>query len=214
MTGKTHLMIGAAIGAVAAASHSPDMEDSLLYVCVAAFSALAADLDGPSMLSSRLTKLSKQIRELALWGGLVYLAISAYLYFTGEPLSPLWAGGSIAAVLLGLVMKQGAIRNALVSAVGLYLVYHGAIHEQTWLIGLGAFVVWAPWLKHRGMTHTVWILPLWAWLGWGLEQQLGAPGLGMTAMLGYLSHLVADTLTPSGVKWLYPLIKKSFKLRL
>jgi len=207
-------MIGAAIGAVFAAAHSPGMEYSLLYIGVASFSALAADLDGPSMLSSRLTKLSKQIRELALWGGLIYLAISAYLYFTGKPLSPLWAGGSIAAVLLGLVMKQGAIRNALVSAVGLYLVYHGAIHERIWLIGLGAFVAWAPWLKHRGMTHTIWMLPFWAGLGGGREEELGADGLGMAAMLGYLSHLIADTMTPSGVKWLFPLMKKSFKIRM
>ncbi|MDQ6421237.1 metal-dependent hydrolase [Paenibacillus sp. LHD-117] len=214
MTGKTHLIIGALIGGAAAAAYSPGLEDSLLFIGVSAFSALAADLDGPSMLSSKLTKLSRRIRELALWGGVIYLAITAYLYFSGQPLSPLWAGGSIAAILIGLVMKQGAIRNALVSAVGLYLIYHGAIHEQVWLIGLGAFVAWAPWLKHRGMTHTLWILPLWGWLGWGLEQELGAPGLGMTAILGYLSHLVADTLTPSGVKWLYPLIKKSFKLRL
>ncbi|GBG09814.1 metal-dependent hydrolase [Paenibacillus agaridevorans] len=213
MTGKTHLIIGAAIGALAVVVHSPDMEDSLLYIGVAAFSALAPDLDGPSMLSSKLTKLSKRIRELALWGGILYLAITAYLYFSGQPLSPIWAGGSIAAILAGLVMKQGAIRNALVSAVGLYLIYHGYIHGMIWLIGLGVFVVWAPWLKHRGMTHTVWMLPVWLWLGWGLEEQLKAPGLGITAMLGYLSHLVADTLTPSGVKWLSPLFKKSFKFR-
>ncbi|MBW7461523.1 metal-dependent hydrolase, partial [Paenibacillus sepulcri] len=34
----------------------------------------------------------------------------------------------------------------------------------------------------------------------------------MVATAGYLSHLLADTLTPSGVKWFYPLYKKSVKL--
>ncbi|WP_397310191.1 hypothetical protein [Paenibacillus darwinianus] len=31
-------------------------------------------------------------------------------------------------------------------------------------------------------------------------------------MAGYLSHLAADTWSPSGVKWLYPLFPKTFRL--
>ncbi len=214
MKGKTHLAIGAIIGAGAAIYYSPENNNSLYYIGVAAFSALAADLDGPSMLSSKLTRLSRQIRELALWGGVIYLAIVTYLFISGKPVPPIMAGSSVAALLIGLVMKQGAIRNTLVSIVGLYFIYLGLSDNQQWLIGLGAFVVWAPWLKHRGMTHTMWIVPLWGWIGLGLEQELRIEGLAITAMLGYMSHLVADTLTPSGVKWLYPLMKKSFKLRI
>lgn len=214
MTGKTHLAVGAIIGAGVAIYYSPGLENSALYIGVAAFSSLAADLDGPSLLSSKLTKLSRRIRELALWGGFIYLALVAWLILTRQPVPPLMAGGSIAAVLIGLVMKQGAIRNALVSIVGLYLIYRGMSHEQLWLTGLGVFVVWAPWLKHRGMTHTVWMLPLWGWLGWGLQVELGIEGVAVAAVLGYMSHLVADTMTPSGVKWLYPLTKKTFKIRL
>jgi inner membrane protein len=85
---------------------------------------------------------------------------------------------------------------------------------MNWLIGFGLFVAWAPWLKHRGMTHTIWAVPIWGIIAWGLEKQLQVEGLAITAMLGYLSHLIADTLTPSGVKWLYPLVKKSFKIRM
>ncbi|GKU80437.1 metal-dependent hydrolase [Paenibacillus sp. L3-i20] len=214
MTGKTHLAIGAAIGAASAIYYSSDLGEMALFIGVAGFSALCADLDGPSMLTSKLTKLSKRIREFSLWGAVLYLILITYFFLSGKTISPIIAGGSFAAVLAGLVMKQGFVRNALVSIVGLYLIYHGFSHEQTWLMGLGLFVGWAPWLKHRGMTHTLWIIPFWGWIGWGLEQELGVTGLGVTAMLGYISHLVADTLTPSGVKWLYPLTKKSFKLRL
>ncbi|MBH5319090.1 metal-dependent hydrolase [Paenibacillus sp. GSMTC-2017] len=214
MTGKTHLAIGAAVGAASAIYFSHDLVNIALFASVAGFSALCADLDGPSMLTSKITKLSKQIREFSLWAGVVYLILIAYFFLSDKYISPIIAGGGFAAVLVGLVMKQGFVRNALVSLVGLYLIYHGLSHDQTWLMGLGLFVGWAPWLAHRGMTHTIWIIPFWGWIGWGLEQELAVNGLAVTAMLGYVSHLVADTLTPSGVKWLYPLTKKSFKLKL
>ncbi|MFD0589895.1 metal-dependent hydrolase [Paenibacillus sp. GCM10027627] len=214
MRGKTHMAIGAGVGAATAVYYSADLSDFAIFIGVAAFSALSADLDGPSMLSSKLTKLSRRIREIALWGGVLFAAVLIYFFITGQSISPLVAGGGIAAVLLGLTMKQGAIRNALVSLVGVYLIAQGIERELAWLIGLGAFVVWAPWLKHRGMTHTIWIIPFWWWLGLGLEEQLQLEGLAWAAALGYLSHLAADTLTPSGVKWLYPLINKSFKIKM
>lgn len=214
MKGKTHLMIGVAIGAVAAMHHLPEQNNSLYYIGVAAFSALAADLDGPSILSSKLTKVSKFIRSAALWGSILYFSIIAYMYITGIPVPLLAAGGSIAALLVGLTMRQGIVRNALVSIVGLYCIYYGIANNLQWLTGLGIFIAIAPWLKHRGLTHTIWIVPLWGWIGLGLEQQLQMAGLANTAMAGYLSHLIADTLTPSGVKWLFPLWKKSIKLKL
>ncbi|MFD2115572.1 metal-dependent hydrolase [Paenibacillus yanchengensis] len=214
MKGKTHLIIGVAIGTIAAMHHLPEQNNSLYYIGVAAFSALAADLDGPSILSSKLTKLSKFIRSFALWGSIIYFAIIAYMYFMSMHVPLLLAGGAIAALLIGLTMKQGIIRNALVSVIGLYCIYHGITNNQQWLVGLGIFIAWAPWLKHRGLTHTIWVIPMWGWIGWGLEQQLAINGLANTAMIGYLSHLIADTLTPSGVKWLFPIWKKSFKLKL
>lgn len=214
MTGKTHLAIGAAIGAAAAAYYTADLEQTAYYVGIAAFSALSADLDGQSMLSSKLGKISKFIREFALYGAFLFLAIVAYYYFAGKTLSPLVVGACGAAVLSGLVMKEGAIRNGLVSVVGAALIYAGYKYGMNWLMGFGLFVAWVPWLKHRGMTHTVWAIPIWGAIAWGLERQVALDGVTIVAMLGYLSHLVADTLTPSGVKWLYPLVKKSFKIRL
>lgn len=214
MRGKTHLAIGVAVGACAAVYFSPDLSNSLTYIGAAAFSALAADLDGTSMLSGKLTKLSRQLRQAALWGGLLCAAAVLYLYFSGFTVSPILAGGSVAAVLIGLTMSSGAIRNTLVSLVGAYLIWQGLLRGEWWITGLGVFVAWAPWLNHRGLTHTIWMIPLWWWLATGAEKELQVDGLAMTAALGYLSHLVADTLTPSGVKWLYPLTKQTFKIKL
>lgn len=214
MTGKTHLAIGMTIGAFAAVYYTNDMKEAATYVAIAGFSALTADLDGNSMLSSKLGKLSKLIREFTLWSGVILAALIGYYYFTEKSPSPLYIGAAGAIFLLGLIAKEGVIRNALVSAVGAALMYAGYLHQMNWLMGFGLFVAVVPWLNHRGMTHTIWAIPIWGAIGWGLEQQLQLEGITIVSMLGYVSHLVADTLTPSGVKWLYPLMKKSFKIRL
>lgn len=214
MTGKTHLLIGAAVGAASSVYYPFTLENAALYIAVAAFSALSADLDGPSMLSTKLSKISKLIRELTLWSGFLLAGIISYYFFTKQSPSPLYIGAAAAVFLLGLIAKQGVIRNVLACLVGCMVMYAGYYYQMNWLIGFGLFSAWVPWLKHRGMTHTIWAVPIWGAIGWGLESQLQVEGIAVVAMLGYLSHLAADTLTPSGVKWLYPLTKKSFKIRL
>ncbi|WP_138754284.1 metal-dependent hydrolase [Paenibacillus sinopodophylli] len=214
MTGKTHLAIGVAVGAAASVYYPFTLEHAALYMAVAGFSALCADLDGPSMLSTKLSKLSKLLRELTLWSGFLLAGIVCYYFFTDQSPSAVYIGVAAAMFLLGLIAKQGVIRNVLATLVGCIVMYAGYYYQMNWLIGFGLFSAWVPWLKHRGMTHTIWAIPIWGAIGWGLENQLNIDGIAITAMLGYASHLIADTLTPSGVKWLYPLTKKSFKIRL
>ncbi|SEO20046.1 metal-dependent hydrolase [Paenibacillus sp. OV219] len=212
MKGTTHLAIGIAIGVVGAATHPITPKNAAVFLVVAAFSALAADLDGTSMLSGKLSKAAKLIRELLLWGGLLLAGSVVYMYAARGIFYPLFTAGAAAVLLLGLLSRTGAIRNALVSAIGGILLYTGFTTQMNWLMGLGLFIAWVPWLNHRGLTHTVWAVIAWGAIGWSLEQQLGIPGVAYTAICGYVSHLVADTLTPSGVKWLYPLTKKTFKV--
>jgi inner membrane protein len=211
MKGSTHLAIGAAIGAAATVYYPFHLSHGAVYMAVAAFSAMAADLDGPGMLSGKIDKLSRPIRAFALWSGIVLVLANAYGYVFEHWFSFQFSSIAVVLLLLGLVASQGTVRNALVSLVGLGLLYAGVRTDQAWLMGLGVFVAWVPWLKHRGMTHTIWALLLWGTIGWDLEQELGVPGVTATAVAGYASHLLADTLTPNGVKWLYPLVKKSFK---
>ncbi|WP_058301257.1 metal-dependent hydrolase [Gorillibacterium timonense] len=212
MKGSTHLTIGTAIGIGAAAVYSHSLTQAALLITAASFSALAADLDGASLLSSKLSKVSRVIRILAPWAG-VLAVVALVLYGTRNGFAPLPSAAAVALLLLGLTAKEGAIRNALVSAIGCALLYAAWMGDSRGLLGLGAFVVIAPWLKHRGLTHTIWALALWAAIGRQLEAEWAIPGLAAASAAGYLSHLAADTLTPSGVKWLSPLVKKSFKLR-
>ncbi|MFC4601236.1 metal-dependent hydrolase [Cohnella hongkongensis] len=213
MKGTTHLAIGCAIGALACAYYPFSLNHATLYFSVAGLSALSADLDGPSLLSRKISKLSKWLRNAALASGLLMLAGLAYRFADRGTLDPAYAVCAASVLLLGLVARQGVIRNALVSLIGGALLCFGWLNGMAWLTGLGVFVVWVPWLKHRGMTHTLWALIGWGAIGWGLERQSGIEGVAAVAAAGYASHLLADTMTPSGVKWLYPLYKKPIKLR-
>ncbi|RAP75413.1 metal-dependent hydrolase [Paenibacillus montanisoli] len=212
MKGTTHLAIGAAIGVVAAATHPITVTNAAAFILVAAFSALSADLDGTNLLSGKLSKAARLIRVLMLWGGVFAAGATAYLYAAKAIFYPYLSIAAAVLLLLGLISSNGAIRNGLVSLIGAVLLYAGYAIGQGWLMGLGLFVAWVPWLNHRGLTHTVWAVIAWGAIGWGLERELGIDGIMTTAICGYVSHLVADTLTPSGVKWLYPLSKRTFKL--
>lgn len=212
MKGSTHFVIGAALGSAGALYYRMDFQTGALCVAVAAFSALSADLDGRSVLSSKLSKTSKFIRESIFGLGFLLLASVLYFYLIGHTFYPYAAAAASSVFLLGCVLREGIIRNFLLSVIGCGLMYWGWAAGMYWLAGLGLFVAWAPWLKHRGMTHTVWAVLFWGAISWGLERQIAVEGIALVSVAGYLSHLVADSLTPGGVKWLFPLYKKSIRL--
>ncbi|CAM4430744.1 metal-dependent hydrolase [Paenibacillus tarimensis] len=214
MRGTTHLAIGTAIGGAAAAYYPFNPANAAVYMAVAVISALSADLDGPSLLSRKIGKLSKMLRTITFWSGLLSAASAVYFYFIHDYYTPATTAIALALFLLGLVMREGVIRNTLVSLVGAVLLYTSLQFNIQWLLGFGLFVIWVPWLKHRGLSHTVWALLLWILIGRELESELQIAGLTRVAAAGYLSHLLADTLTPSGVKWFYPLYKKAIKLKI
>jgi len=70
-------------------------------------------------------------------------------------------------------------------------------------------------IRHRGPTHTVWAGIIFPVLTVGLVAWSGNPILvslatGLAMFIGYSSHLVLDSLNPTGVKWMRPW--KDFKL--
>lgn len=214
MKGSTHLSVGAVIGGAAALYDGTDFQTGSMLTAIAALSALAADLDGRSMLSSKLDKTSRIVRNGIIGLGLFLLAYSAYIYVFQSILLYEIGAAAVAVVLLGLLLREGWIRNFLLSLIGTAMLLWGWKLQLWWLLGLGLFVGWAPWLKHRGFTHTVWALALWWWIGSGLETGLGVNGITWAATAGYASHLVLDTLTPQGIRWFYPVYKKTYKLPL
>jgi len=78
-----------------------------------------------------------------------------------------------------------------------------------------------PLVPHRGPTHTVWFagfvaLAVSVGLGavWGPLEPAGQVVTGLAAGLGVVSHLLADAITPAGVRPLWPIWDRSISLRL
>jgi inner membrane protein len=69
---------------------------------------------------------------------------------------------------------------------------------------LGALALGAALTGHRGLTHSA----AGAALAWGGASSLLPLACAAAAELGYLLHLAADSLTPMGVPWLYPLARR------
>ncbi|SMG18843.1 metal-dependent hydrolase [Paenibacillus aquistagni] len=214
MRGKTHLAIGVAIGGAAALYYPFHVTHAAIYVTVAGFSALSPDLDGPSILTSKLSRASQLVRKLLLWLGALAVAAVLGMYLWQRTLIPELTTAAFLLFFLGQIATQGALRNLLSSIMGCIAMYYGWKLHMDWLIGLGIYVAIAPWLKHRGLTHTVWAMLLWGFIASGLENALQLDGVMAVAILGYFSHLLADTFTPRGVKWFHPLLRTTFRIRL
>ncbi len=77
----------------------------------------------------------------------------------------------------------------------------------TWVLWLGLYAAAVAYVPHRTVTHS---LLACAYVGWVVYTI--APTYTWAVVLGYLSHLIADTMTSAGVPYLWP-YKKRFNLK-
>lgn len=213
MRGSSHLAIGLITG-VAIAGLVPGIPFSLPGVALAGFSSLAPDLDHPeSRLSKRLAFTANYVRW-AFAAGALALAAFAYWQLGPGDQQRLYYTAALAFGLIGAGMQGGSARRLALLFTGLGTVVTGLYTEQLWLSLLGTFVALAPFTSHRSWTHTIWATTLWTYIGYLADQHLGWRGVALYAGGGYASHLLADTLTKSGVRWLLPISGFSFKVPL
>ena len=213
MRGSSHLAIGLITG-VAIAGLVPGIPFSLPGIVLAGFSSLAPDLDHPeSRLSKHLGFTQNYVRWAFAAGA---LAIAAYAYWQLRPGSEqrVYYTVALAFGLIGVGMQGGSARRLALLFTGLGTVVAGLYTEQLWLSLLGTFVALAPFTSHRSWTHTIWATALWTYIGHLADQHLGWHGVALFAGAGYVSHIVADTLTKAGVRWFLPISDYSFKIPL
>ena len=213
MRGSAHLTIGIITG-VAIAGLVPGIPFSLPGIALAGFSSLAPDLDHPeSRLSKRLGFTQHYVRWAFVAAGLG-LAAYAYWQLPNNANQRLYYTLSLAFGLLGVGMQGGSARRLALLFTGLGTVVAGLYTEQLWLSLLGTFIALAPFTSHRSWTHTIWATALWTYIGHLANRHLGWHGVALYAGGGYASHLIADSLTKAGVRWLLPISKYSFKIPL
>jgi inner membrane protein len=213
MRGSSHLAIGLITG-VAIAGLVPGIPFSIGGIALAGFSSLAPDLDHPeSRLSKRLGFTQQYVRWAFAAAG-VLLGIYSYTQLPPGQKQNLYYILALAFGLLGVGMQGGSARKLALLFTGLATVVAGLYTEYLWLSLLGTFVALAPFTSHRSWTHTIWATALWTYIGYLANQSLGWRGIHLYAGGGYLSHLVADTLTKSGVRYFLPVSGYSFKIPL
>ncbi|MBC8081638.1 MAG: metal-dependent hydrolase [Hymenobacter sp.] len=213
MRGSSHLAIGLITG-VAIGGLITGVSFSPAGIALAGFSALAPDLDHPeSRLSQRLGFAQNYVRWafVAVGAG---LALYTHFLVPPGPDRHLGFTAALAFGLLGAAMQGGSARRLALLFTGLCTVMAGLYTGFVWLSMLGLFVAVAPFTSHRSWTHTLWAAGLWTYIGHLANQSLGWHGVALFAGGGYLSHLLADTLTKAGVKWFMPLADTSLKIPL
>ncbi|SDK40115.1 inner membrane protein [Catalinimonas alkaloidigena] len=208
MRGISHLAIGITTGAAIAAL-SPAVPFSVTGLTVAAVSSLAPDLDHPESRISRRISFSHVYLKALICILAVGLAVYSYIHTHGEQ-QTLLLEISLVGVLIGAFMRETTARRFMLLFTALMLIAGGVYLGEHWLYLLGGFVGISPFTPHRSWTHTVWAVGFWLYLGDQTEKALHVPGLAWSAVAGYVSHLVADTLTKNGVKWLFPLWEGKF----
>ena len=213
MRGSSHLAIGLITG-FAIAGLAPGLPFSIPGIALAGFSSLAPDLDHPESRLSKRLGFSQGYVRWAFAAGALALATYAYLQLASGSEQRLYYIGALAFGLIGVAMQGGSARKLALLFTGMATVVAGLYTEQLWLSLLGTFVALAPFTTHRSWTHTIWATALWTYIGYLAEQHLGWQGVAVFAGGGYLSHIVADTLTKAGVRWFLPLSDFSFKIPL
>ncbi len=194
----------------------PDLTGySLTGLAVAGLAALAPDLDEPGSRLGRGISLDPKYFRAGLLvaavavGGWAWYRLDIDQAARHQAFLLALALGTTAAALAG---KAG--RRLMVAATGGVVVVAALWLQQFWLALLGAFVISAPFLKHRTYTHTAGAVVLWGYICHGAATTLRDPGIFWLGAWGYVSHLVADSLTKSGVPWLLPLLSTRFALPL
>ncbi len=142
------------------------------------------------------------------------LGAYAYLYVPPGSEQRLSYTAALAFGLLGAALQGGSARKLALLFTGLSTVVAGLYAEQLWLSLLGTFVALAPFTSHRSWTHTIWATLLWTYIGYLANRSLSWRGVAHYAGAGYASHLLADSLTKAGVRWLLPVSDYSFKIPL
>ncbi len=212
MKGLTHLSIGITTGAAIAAI-TDAVPLTVAGLAVAGFSALAPDLDHPGSKLGRKIAFDHRYLKWAICLIAMSLATGAWWWASGYWKQLLY-GVSLLILLAGLVMMENTARKYTLFLMALAITGLAIYLDTAWLFLLGAFIGISPFMKHRTWTHTLWSLGLWMYICYRAQHATGLPGILIMGSAGYVSHLLADSLTPGSIKWLFPLWDKKLGLPL
>jgi len=95
------------------------------------------------------------------------------------------------------------MRRPLVGVIGIVLLFLLVLEFSYGFLLAGIFFLGVAIFRHRTFSHSIVSLIMVTGAAYELH-----PGLTIPVMLGYLSHLLADSLTIQGIPWLWPSPKR------
>lgn len=208
MNGTAHTVIGAASGFMVANTLHTDPTTTMILVGLGGISGLVPDLDIDGKLSGRITFSHKAIRSVAQLIGILMII---YSYYRGVGTEK-YIGMSIGALNIGLASSLRQKHMLAITGIGVLI--GGLTLEETWVILMGLYILIASLVSHRSYTHSIVGVVFFAVITAKLEKSLGLPGVYYTCLIGYISHLIADSkLLPfnkRGIKLFLPFSSKEF----
>src|SRR5690625_3959841 len=187
MNGTAHAAIGAAGGFIVAHTFQTDPVVTLFLVGLGGVSGLIPDLDIDGKLCSRITLSHKVIRTAAQLIGMMMIFYSFYEGTGTEKYIGIGIG-------LGMIGIASSIKQKhMLTITGVGLLAGGLSLEEMWLILMGIYILIASFVAHRSYTHSILGVIFFAIIASKLEASLGIDGVYYTCLVGYISHLVADS---------------------
>lgn len=206
MNGTAHAAVGAAGGFIVTNTFHTDPATTVFLVGLGGVSGLMPDLDIDGKLSSRITLSHKVIRTVAQLIGLLLICYSLYEGTGTEK----YIGFGIGIGMIGIASSIKQKHMLMITGIG--VLAGGLSLEETWLILLGIYIVIASLVAHRSYTHSIVGIIFFAIITSKLEESLGIDGVYYACLIGYISHLVADSkLLPfnkRGIKLFLPISSK------
>ncbi|MDN8593160.1 metal-dependent hydrolase [Paenibacillus sp. 11B] len=200
MMGRSHFVISTGLTLSALAILNQPI--TIPAILITGISALLPDIDEPNSLIVSRTLPKGLIRLLQL----LLIATGAVVFFSGVMPWP-WNIGIAIAIGLFSFLPLRTLRNMCMVGIGTSLIVVGQ-GIAPWNYIIGALLVVCVFLPHRGLTHTIYGLGIWAAILYFASHEISS-AIWIGGSLSYALHLLADSLTNRGIRPLPP-----FKYRL
>ncbi|WFD08803.1 metal-dependent hydrolase [Tepidibacter hydrothermalis] len=213
MRGVSHFAIG--VLTVVETSILIDKPLSPLTFMISSFCSLLPDIDeSHSTVSNLLIKssFSKAIYRYTLY--LINMITFFILIYINKNLTFNFILSFVLIVLIENKLKHTTLRKSLFSALSFILclsLYY--IKAPFAFISLTIFIGVAPWLRHRGFTHSLIGIILFYFLLKEIETIINCPQLALYTSISYASHIfLGDIFTKMGIPIFYPISNKKISL--
>ncbi|HLR51256.1 MAG TPA: metal-dependent hydrolase [Candidatus Avamphibacillus sp.] len=208
MNGTSHAAIGAAGGFIVANALHSDPPTTVFLIGLGSVSGLVPDLDIDGKLSGRITFSHKVIRTVARLIGFMMIFYSFYGGTGTERL----IGAGIGVLIIGIASSIKQKHMLMITGAG--VLTGGLSLEETWLMLMGVYIILASFVAHRSYTHSIVGVVFFAVIASKWETSLGINGVYYTCLIGYISHLIADSrmlpFNKRGIKLFLPFSSKEF----